>query len=94
MSGFCRLFWARVTGFDSRYQSPSWVKFTHYRSRDWVAGSDDVLQDTVYGVLVKNAQISVSQEIHLQRLKLQAVVFGNILDEQCPKIGKASLGAD
>ena len=54
---------------------------------------DNVLEDFVDRVFVKNAQAAVSQQIHFQGLELDAVFLGHVLDGDGAEIGQARFGA-
>jgi hypothetical protein len=59
-----------------------------------MAGVDQVSQDSINSVFVKNSQISISGYVSFQGLKLQAKLVRKIIDINRAKVRKACLGAD
>src|SRR5262249_13086329 len=57
-------------------------------------GFDDVVQDFIDGVLIEDAEVAVSQEIHFERFQLDAAFARHVADGDCAVVGKASFGAD
>ncbi len=49
-----------------------------YQAPFGFAGFDDVFEDAVHGVLVENAQVAVSQQIHFQGFELHALLVGAV----------------
>ena len=62
------IFYARITGLDYGFDSPSGIEHAGYHSPCGLAGLDNIVQDAVYGILIKNPQIAVGKEIHLEGL--------------------------
>ena len=52
------------------------------------------MQDAVDGIFIKDAEISISMEIHFQRLQLQALLVRHIVHGDSAEIWKAGLWAD
>src|SRR6266702_1899774 len=59
-----------------------------------VNGFDDVAQNSVDGIFVKDAEAAVGEEIHFQRFELDAIFFGHVLDGDGAEVGETGLGAD
>src|SRR6266568_2093754 len=57
-------------------------------------GFDDVAQNSVDGIFVKDAEAAVGEEIHFQRFQLDAIFFGHVLDSDSAEVGEPGLGAD
>src|SRR6266566_2486722 len=57
-------------------------------------GFDDVAQNSVDGIFVKDAEAAVGEEIHFQRFQLDAIFFGHVLDGDGAEVGETGLGAD
>src|SRR5205085_1218811 len=49
-----------------------------YRRRDRLAGFYHLAQKTVYGILLENTQISITNHVHFERLQLQAKLVGHV----------------
>src|SRR6266581_3672372 len=54
-------------------------------------GFDDVAQNSVDGIFVKDAEAAVGEEIHFQRFQLDAIFFGHVLDSDSAEVGGPGL---
>src|SRR5438445_896759 len=61
---------------------------------DRLAGRHEVLQDTVHGILIENAEIAVGVDIHLEGLQFHASFIGPIADADRAEVGKAGFRTD
>src|ERR1700686_1473101 len=57
-------------------------------------GGDDVAQDFIDGVLVEDAEIAISEQVHFQGFQLDAIFPRHILDGDGAKIRQSGLRAD
>jgi hypothetical protein len=57
-------------------------------------GLDDINEDFVHGVFIKNSQITVCQEIHFQGFELEAFFGGHVAYGDDSEIGQTGFGAD
>src|SRR5712692_5051422 len=57
-------------------------------------GGDDVAEDFVDGVFVKDAEPAVGEKIHFQGFELEAVLLRHVLDGDGAEVGETGLGAD
>src|SRR6266851_4434989 len=57
-------------------------------------GGDDVAEDFVDGVFVKDAEAAVGEQIHFQGFQLDAILLRHVLDGDGAEVGETGLGAD
>src|SRR5713226_6419271 len=56
-------------------------------------GGDDVAEDFVDGVFVKDAEAAVGEKIHFQGFQLDAILLRHVLDGDGAEVGETGLGA-
>jgi hypothetical protein len=61
---------------------------------NWVGGLDDVFEDLVDDVLLKDAEVAVAVEIFLERFEFEAALAGHVADGENAEVGQAGFGAD
>lgn len=58
------------------------------------AGPDDILEDAVYGVLVKDAEIPVGVDIHFERFEFETGFVGHVVQRDGAEIRQICFGAN
>src|ERR1700693_5566595 len=58
------------------------------------SGFYNVAQHLIHGVLIKNSQIAVGQQVHLESLELQTLFGGHVANSDGSEIRQAGFGAD
>ncbi|MBP1607819.1 MAG: hypothetical protein H6Q04_54 [Acidobacteria bacterium] len=71
----------------------SWCKFTPDPHAHRLTGGNQIPQDSIYGVLVEDAKISICGYVCFQRLELQAQLVRNIIHVYRAEIRKACFRA-
>src|SRR3990170_3839747 len=85
---------ARVAGFDGGAHAAAGGELAaHLRPRR-AAGGHHVAQDAVHGVLVKDAQVAVGQDVHLERLQFQAAAARLVAEGERAEVGLPRARAD
>lgn len=59
-----------------------------------MAGPDDILQNAIDGIFVKNAEIPISMDVHLERFEFKTLFVRHVVECDRAEIGKAGLGTD
>jgi len=67
-------------------------KFTANLHRHWLAGGHQVLKDSINGIFIKGFPDSISGDVFLQRLQLQAPPDRENIPQKWFRIGQAGLG--
>jgi hypothetical protein len=80
--------------FNNGLDSSSRVELARDRRSHGPAGLDDVLEDPVDSIFIKDAQIPVSEDIVFQGFELKAGTLRHVLDRNYPEIRKACFGTD
>ena len=83
-----------MEGFDDGGDAAAGAEVADDFGPDGVAGFDDVVEDLVDDVLLKDAEVAVSEEILLEGLEFEAGLAGHVADGEAAEVGKAGLGAD
>jgi hypothetical protein len=83
-----------VEGFDDGGDAAARTEVADYFGPDRVAGFDDVIEDLVDDVLLKDAEVAVGEEIFLEGFQLEAGLARHVSDGDAAKVGEAGLGAD
>jgi hypothetical protein len=89
-----RVFGAGVEGFDDGGDASAGAEVADDLCPDGIAGFDDVVEDLVDDVLLKDAEVAVCEEILLEGLELEAGLAGHVADGEAAEVGQAGLGAD
>src|SRR5229473_283372 len=56
-------------------------------------GGDDIAENFVHGVFVKNAEAAVGEEVHFQGFQLDAILLRHVLDGDGAEVGETGLVA-
>ena len=81
-------------GFDDGGDAAAGAEVAGDFGPDGVAGFDDVVEDLVDDVFLKDAEVAVGEEVLLEALELEAGFAGHVADEDAAEVGKAGFGAD
>lgn len=80
--------------FNGCAYAAAWTEFTFHNSPHRIASLHDVCQDLVHDVLLKDAEVAVTEEILFERFQFQTAIARHVADGQNPKVGQAGLGAN
>src|SRR5208282_4860038 len=81
-------------GFDGGGEAAAGSEFAGDLAPGGMDGGFDVAQHAVDGVLVKNSQVAVGEQVHLQGLEFEAELGGLIANRDGAVVGQAGLRAD
>jgi len=83
-----------VEGFDDGGDAAARTEVADYFGPDRVAGFDDVVEDLVDDVLLKDAEVAVGEEIFFEGLQLEAGLARHVSDGDAAKVRQTGLGTD
>jgi hypothetical protein len=93
-AGAFGVFGAGIEGFDYCGDAAAGTEVAYYVGPDGVGGFDDVIEDLVDDVFLKDAEVAVDEEVFLERLQLHAFLAGHVTDGEAAEVWKAGLGTD
>ena len=67
-------------------------------SRDFrpnrTAGFDHIMEDSVHGILIENAHVSVGMDVHFEGFEFEALLVRHVMQSDYPEIGKPCFRAN
>jgi hypothetical protein len=88
------VFGAGMEGFDDGGDAAAGAEVADNFGPDGVAGFDDVVEDLIDDVFLKDAEVAIGEEIFLEGLELKAGFAGHVADGDATEVGQSGLGAD
>src|SRR5689334_16456441 len=83
-----------IPSFNHTAKPPAGCKRTGDFGPDGSTGLGDILKNSIHGVFVKNADVPVGMDIHLERFELETVLVRHVVDSNGAEIGQACFGAN
>ncbi len=87
-------FGAGVGGGDDGGDASAGTEVAYDDGPDGVGGFDDVVEDLVDDVFLKDAKVAIGEEVLLKGLEFHALLAGHVADGEAAEVGEAGLGAD
>lgn len=80
--------------FHSRSKTTPRGEFTPHRAPDWARGGNNVLEYSIHCVLIKDAQVSVSEEIKFEGFELKTGFVRLVFDDDRAVVRHPGLGTN
>ena len=85
---------AGVKGFDNSGDSAAGTEVADDFGPDGIAGFNDIVEDLIDDVFLKDAEVTIGEEIFLEGFELEAGLAGHVADGDATEVGQAGLGTD
>ena len=80
----------RIGGFDDALHPTSYIEFTGDHRVNRLGGFDEIPENSIDGIFIKDSQVSVGKDVHLERFQFHTPLVRGIPNRNGPEIRQPS----